>query len=128
MTLLEPQTLTGFLSFCTKVMLLSWLFLQFLFDFMAKFLHSRPGSCRKISQQVCEDMFKWNNSLSKFNCVLFFNDKRRESNQLYTDGLLGGLVDFCDKHLSVFCIDVTIEQNTAFVAKTKNCKSDYLLH
>lgn len=35
---------------------------------------------------------------------------------------------FYNKHSSVFWIDVTIEQNTAFVASAKNCISGYLTH
>ena len=95
---------------------------------MAKFLFGRPSFRQRIPQQVCDNLSLWNDLLPKFNGILFFNNKRRETYQLSTDKLLVSFGGFCNKHSSAFKTEVTIGQNTVFVSMTENCKNHYLPH
>ncbi len=126
--LLEAKTLTGFLFLFAKVVRLGWVFLRSLWDFVPKFSLGHPGFCWRILRQVGNNLSWWNNLLLKFNGVLFFDNKRRETYQLFTDKLLLGLEGFYYNHSSAFLTDVIIKQNTVFVAMRKNCKGGYLPH
>ena len=95
---------------------------------MTKFPPGRPSFCRRISRLVCDSLSGWNDLLPKFNSILFFYDKRQKTYRLYTDASWAGLESFYYKHSSVFWTNVIIEQNTTFVAMTKNCKSGHLPH
>ena len=95
---------------------------------MAKFLSDCPGSCWKTSRQVHDDLSWWNNLLPKFNGVLFFEEKRQKTYQLYIDGSLVSFGDFYYKHPSAFRANITIEQNTTFVVTKKNYIGGYIPH
>lgn len=107
---------------------LSWVFMQSFQNCMTKLFPGRPGFCRRIFWQICDNLTWWNNLVSTFNSVLIFEDKREEIQQLYTDKLLIGPGDFYYKPPSNCWTDVIIEENTTFVAIIENCKSGYQLN
>ncbi len=76
MTLLEPQTLTKFLSFYAKVVRLGSVFIGLFLDFVVQFFSCRLGFCQRILWQFCDDSFLLNDLLLKFNSVIFFDEKR----------------------------------------------------
>lgn len=97
-SLLEIQSLVGFLSFCSQAVRLGRVFMRRLWDFVNQF--PRAGSKvmrRRIPVWVREDLEWWNDLLPSYNRVLFFDtlESYRPTITLYTDACLYGLGGFC---------------------------------
>lgn len=72
--------------------------MRLLWDFETNFPLGRPGFCQKIPWQVCQDLSKLNDLLSKFNFVPFIDNKRLETYPFYKEEFLIGLKSFYYKH------------------------------
>jgi hypothetical protein len=68
LTLLETQSLAGFLSFCAKVVRLGRTFMRNIWDFLASFPTSATRACRRsLPRGVRTDLSWWNTLLPQFN-------------------------------------------------------------
>jgi hypothetical protein len=95
LTLLETQSLTGFLSFCAKVVRLGRTFLRNIWDFLASFPTSATRACRRsLPKRVKTDLGWWNALLPQFNGKHLFDDSSRPIFHLYTDASSIGLGGF----------------------------------
>ncbi len=89
---IDIQSLVGFLSFCSQAVRLGRLFMRRLSDFINHHPRGGPKSTlRRIPAWVREDLEWWNKLLPKYNGVLFFDTRNRETQTLYTDACLYGL-------------------------------------
>jgi hypothetical protein len=95
LTLLETQSLAGFLSFCAKVVRLGRTFLRNIWDFLASFPTSATRACRRsLPRRVKTDLSWWNMLLPQFNGKHLFDDSSRPRFHLYTDASSVGLGGF----------------------------------
>lgn len=95
LTLLEAQSLAGFLSFCSKVVRLGRTFMRNIWDFLASFPRSATRACRRsLSRAVRTDLSWWNKLLPQFNGKHLFDDSSRPVFHLYTDASSIGLGGF----------------------------------
>ena len=78
-TLKEAQSLTGYLSFCAKVIRLGWVFMRPLWTFVASYPQKMSHSAKqRLPLEVRNDLIWWNTLLPTFNGVLFFDDPTRD--------------------------------------------------
>lgn len=95
MSMLEVQSLAGFLSFCAPAVQLGWVFMRRIWDFAAQFpLNSEVHLCRRIPSRVRKDLHWWSTLLPQFNGVHFFDTANRSCAYLYTDASGAGLGGF----------------------------------
>ena len=94
-SMLEAQSLAGFLSFCAPAVQLGWVFMRRIWDFAAQFpLNSELHLRRRIPSRVREDLRWWSTLLPQFNGVYFFDTANRCHTHLYTDASSAGLGGF----------------------------------
>ena len=92
LSLHEARSLSGFLTFCTRVVRLGRVFMKNIWDFIASYPpHLALQGIRRIPISVVHDLEWWNKLLPTHNGMLFFDDRNREVVQLYTDVSLVGL-------------------------------------
>lgn len=127
MTLLEPQTLTKFLSFYAKVVRLGSVFIGLFLDFVVQFFSCRLGFCQRILWQFCDDSFLLNDLLLKFNSVIFFDEKRWKTYWFYKDQCLVGLRVFTTNTWQLFGKMSWLSKTRHFLPWQRNCKDSYLL-
>jgi len=95
LTLLETQSLAGFLSFCAKVVRLGRTFMRNIWDFLASFPTAATRVCRRsVPRRVKTDLSWWNTLLPQFNGKHLFDDSSRPIFHLYTDASSIGLGGF----------------------------------
>lgn len=120
LTLREAQSLTGYLSYCAKVVRLGWV-MHPLWNFVASYPQNVSLSeRRRLPLQVQNDLTWWSTLLPIFNGILFFDDPTREVFQLYTNASLIGLGGFFFSGFYPTWPDVVVSQADAFIAKTSN--------
>jgi len=94
------QSLAGYLSFCSLVVRLGWVFMRRIWSFIATF---PPGASkhlrRRMPASVREDILWWHTLLPQFNGVLFFTGQNRPTVYLYTDASGAGSGAFFYKDL-----------------------------
>lgn len=118
LTLREAQSLTGFLSFCARAVRLGWVFMRSLWDFIASYpSQSSSYTKRRMSSAVQKDLTWWNTLLPTYNGVLFFDESKRPTIQLYTDASLQGLEGFFYYGVCPWP-EAMIPQTNAFTAST----------
>lgn len=110
----EIESLSGLLSFCAPVVLLGWVFMRPLWNFIAQFPSSPSSQCR-VPALVREDLIWWNLLLPAYNGVFFFDHDNRPPIQLYTDASMTGLGEFYYQGLGIWT-QVKICQNNAFTS------------
>jgi len=93
-SLADMQSLAGFLSFCSPVVRLGWIFMRRIWTFIASYPGSSKFAKRRIPSGVLEDLGWWKQLLPDFNGVLFFETDTRETISLYTDASNIGLGGF----------------------------------
>lgn len=69
--------LTGFLSFYSKMIYLGRVFMQSLWEFVAKFPPGRPCSRRTISRKISDNLSWWNNSTKFQRCSVLQKQKAK---------------------------------------------------
>lgn len=121
----DAQKLTGYLSFCAKVVKLGWVFMRPLWTFTAEYPSTCRSTRRRLPKQVREDLIWWNTLLPRFNGVLFFDNATRPVSQLYTDASLIGLGGFTLQHPTLTWPLIPINQEDAFTAKVINTTTAY---
>ena len=101
LSLKQTESLTGLLSFCSRVVRLGRTRLQSLYTFQAAFPHGRSAR-RRIPYEVRDDLEWWRDSLSLFNGVLLLDPCLRTITHLYTDAssIGQGLFFFSSKSTS----------------------------
>ena len=92
LTLLEADTLAGFLSFCSQVVRLGRAFMSSLWEFISAFPPTQGR--RRIPFFLRQDLRWWCSTLPSHNGVLFFDDAARPPIQLFTDACLTGMGGF----------------------------------
>lgn len=120
LSLKEAQRLTGYLSFCAKVVRLGWVFMRPLWNFVASYPQYAGLRRLRMPLEVRNDLIWWNTLLPTFNGVLFLDDPTRDVFQLYTDASLTGLGGFFFRGSEANWPDVHVSQSDAFLAKTSN--------
>jgi hypothetical protein len=91
LSLVELQSLAGFLAWCAEVTRLGHIYLHHIWDFERTFPTQAPSTLRrKIPYNVRQDLCWWNALLPNFNGVLLFHEDR-ETFQLYSDASCQGL-------------------------------------
>jgi hypothetical protein len=94
-SLLEAQSLAGYLSFCAKVAPLGRTFLSNIWDFIASFSASANFAAkRSMPRSVRADLSWWNRLLPRFNGVHLFGFADRPIVHLFTDASNQGLGGF----------------------------------
>jgi Reverse transcriptase (RNA-dependent DNA polymerase)/RNase H-like domain found in reverse transcriptase len=93
-SLVDIQSLAGFLSFCSPVVRLGWVFMRRIWTFIASYPTSSKFAKRRIPSGVMDDLEWWKQLLPNFNGVLFFDTDTREAISLYTDASNIGLGGF----------------------------------
>ena len=119
LTLNKMQSLMEFLSFCAQVVCLGWVFMRKLWDYIASFpVGSSQYIKHRIPLKVRADLQWWNELLSRYNGILFFDTKTQQTIQLYTDASLQGLGRVFYKHKTSFWSEIvsSIPQDQAFAA------------
>ena len=113
---IDIHLLVRFLSFCSQAVRLGHVFMRRLSDFINHYLRGGPKSTlRRIPAWVREDLEWWNKLLPKYNGVLFFDTRNRETQTLYTDASLYGLGGFYFGSRQA-CEQVKVTQSHAFYA------------
>jgi len=91
MTLLEVQTIGGYLSWCAEVVRLGKVYLHHIWQFLASFpISAKPSSLRKVPYNVRLDFMWWHTLLPYFNGIYLFQEERPEI-CLYSDASQKGL-------------------------------------
>jgi Reverse transcriptase (RNA-dependent DNA polymerase) len=93
-SLIDIQSLAGFLSFCSPVVRLGWVFMRRIWTFIASYPNSSKFVKRRIPSGVLDDLGWWKQLLPDFNGVLFFETHTRDTISLYTDASNIGLGGF----------------------------------
>ncbi len=92
---IDIQSFVGFLSFCAQAVRLGCVFIRRLWDFINHYpCVATMSTLRRISVWVREDLEWWNKLLPTYNGVLFFDNKNRVTQTLYTDACLYDLSGF----------------------------------
>ena len=94
-----------------------------LWDFIAEYPSSSTQfTRRRLSPDVLEDLTWWNELLSRYNGVLFFDSQARPVFQVYIDACLEGLSGFFYSGSELFCDQniPTFEQSKAFIAPVED--------
>jgi hypothetical protein len=91
MTLLEVQTIGGYLSWCAEVVRLGKVYLHHIWHFLASFPTSaKPSSLREVPYNVRLDFMWWHSLLPYFNGIYLFQKERSEI-RLFSDASQKGL-------------------------------------
>ena len=117
LTLHKAQSLIGFLSFCTQVLQLGWVFMRKLWDFVASYpMSSSRFAKHRILLKIRLDLEWWNQLLSVHNGPQFFDIQNGKTIQPYTDLSFLGLGGFFYKNNANFWSDCTssIPQSQVF--------------
>ncbi len=113
---IDIQSLVGFLSFRSQAVRLGRVFMRKLWDFINHYPRDATRSTlRRISVWVREDLEWWNKLLPMYNGVLFFDNRNRVSQNLYTDACFYGLGGFYFEGRQVW-EQVKVNQSDAFCA------------
>jgi hypothetical protein len=95
LTLLETQSLAGYLSFCAKVVRLGRTCMGNIWNFLASFPTSATRTCRRsMPNGVRTDLSWWSTLLPQFNGKHLFDNSSRPIFHLYTDASSIGLGGF----------------------------------
>lgn len=92
LTELDAQKLSGFLSFCSSVVILGRTFLRRLWDYTYTF--HNPRSLRPLTDGAKTDLLWWKELLPRFNGIHLFDDTSRRSFHLFTDASSHGMGAF----------------------------------
>ncbi len=113
---IDIQSLVGFLSFCSQAVRLGRVFMIRLWDFINYYPRDVTRSTlRRIPVWVREDLEWWNKLLPIYNGVLFFDNRNRVTQTLYTDACLYGLSGFYFEGRQAW-EQVKVNQSDAFCA------------
>jgi hypothetical protein len=88
----ETDTLSGYLSFCSSVVVLGRTFLRRLWDFNATF--ANPRAYRPLTTTARADLEWWRDFLEMFNGIRLLDDTARSVYHLVTDASLSGMGAF----------------------------------
>jgi hypothetical protein len=83
-SLVDIQFLAEFLSFCSPVVRLGWVFMRRIWTFIASYPTASKFAKRRIPSGVMDDFRWWKQLLPNFNGVLLFDTDTRESISFYT--------------------------------------------
>jgi hypothetical protein len=91
----EAESLAGFLTFCSKVVILGRVHMRYIWTFVAVYPPGAVKSCRRrIPPIVRQDLEWWHTLLPRFNGIMLFNSAEREQIQLFTDASALGMGGF----------------------------------
>jgi hypothetical protein len=94
MTLLEVQTLAGYLSWVAPAIQLGWVFCRKLWDFQGQFTAGRSQQHLTIPSLVRSDLEWWSTCIETHNGTRFFDDPSRTLFHLFTDACGQGMGGF----------------------------------
>ena len=116
-SLMDMQSLVGFLSFCAKAVQLGRVFMRRLWDFVVYHFEKFPtkSTRKQISSWVRDDLLWWNCLFPQFNDVLFFDGEQHQKIQIFTNASSYGLGDFFFVNSQSSWEDEIISQENAFI-------------
>ena len=94
-TLDDIEKLCGYLSFCSSVVRLGWVYMRNIWTFVASFPNRHYRQMRRrLPPSVRDDIQWWNSFVQHYNGIHFFDTVSRETIHLYTDASALGMGGF----------------------------------